>query len=72
MFIRIPDSEYLTQRMGSTGAYEYMIAVTFTFTELEEIEFVNFDFELGDHAKPGTYTRQQFICEMERNKNLNN
>jgi hypothetical protein len=70
-FVRIPDSEYLTQRMGTTGAYEYMIAATFTITELDEIEFVNFDFEYGDHAVPGTYTRRQFIDEIEYNKSLN-
>lgn len=72
VFVRIPDSEYLTQSMGTTGAYEYMIGATFTITELEGIEFVNFEFEYGDHAQPGTYTRQQFIDEIEYNKSLNN
>lgn len=70
-FVRVPDSEYLTQSMGTTGAYEYMIAATFTITELEGIEFVNFDFEFGDHAMPGTYSRQHYLDEIEYNKSLN-
>ena len=70
-FVKIPDSEYLTQSMGTTGAYEYMIAATFTITELDRNELVNFDFEYGDHAEPGTYTRKQFIDEIEYNKSLN-
>jgi hypothetical protein len=70
-FVRISDSEYLTQSMGTTGAYEYLISATFTVTELDEIEYVNFDFKEGDHANPGTYTRKHFIDEIENNKRLN-
>ena len=60
IFVKISDSEYLTQQMGTAGADEYMITTTFTLTELDEIDFVKFDFEFGDHATPGTYSRQYY------------
>jgi spore germination protein YaaH len=56
-FISIPESEVLTQQMGSAGAEGFMISTTFSFTELKGINFVSFDFEEGDHGVPGVYTR---------------
>lgn len=56
-FLSIPDSEVLTQQMGTTGAKSFMISVTFSFTELKGINCVSFDFKEGDHGKPGVYTR---------------
>ena len=60
IFITIPDSEYLTQRMGSSGPASYMTLVVYSLTELPGIHRVNFKFEEGDHATPGTYTRDSF------------
>lgn len=60
IFIRIPDSDYLTQRLGSTGAMMRMAMFVYDFTELPGIRYVNFDFEEGDHAAPGTYSRESF------------
>ena len=57
VYVSIPDSHVLTQQMGSTGALEFMVSTTFTFTELKGIQFVSFDFEEGDHAAPGVYDR---------------
>lgn len=59
-FVEVINAEYLTQRMGSSGAQAYLAAVTFTLTENPQIKKVNFIFEEGDHAMPGTYTRQDF------------
>jgi hypothetical protein len=56
----------ITQQMGTSGADDYMTTTTFTLTELKGIKYVNFDFEEGDHAVPGTYSRQYYI---DRNKN---
>src|ERR1035437_1369930 len=39
IFVKISDSEYLTQQMGTAGADEYMITTTFTLTELDGIDF---------------------------------
>ena len=66
IYVAINDSEFLTQRSGSTGAMEYMIISTFTLTELENIDFVNFNFEFGDHASPGTYSREYFKDLMDK------
>jgi spore germination protein GerM len=59
-FIEVVNAEYLTQRMGSSGAQAYLASVTFTLTENPRIKKVNFIFEEGDHAMPGIYSRQDF------------
>lgn len=59
-FISIPDSKYLTSQMGSTGAYNYLATVVYNFTELKPVRIVHFNFEEGDHASPGNYTRNDF------------
>ncbi len=71
IYVKIDNSEYLTQQMGTTGADEYMIAATFTLTEMPNIKYVNFDFELGDHASPGTYNRKQYLDWIRKNKEMN-
>ncbi|MGM0497907.1 MAG: hypothetical protein ACQESJ_08320 [Bacteroidota bacterium] len=63
-FISIPDSKVLTQQMGSAGAESFMLTTTFSFTELKGINHVSFDFEEGDHARPGVYERNSW----DRNK----
>lgn len=59
-FISIPDSEVLTQQMGTAGAESFMISTTFSFTELKGIKYVSFDFKEGDHAIPGVYNRNSW------------
>ncbi len=56
-FIRIAEEQRLTQEMGSTGATAYLQAVTYTLTSIPSIQYVAFDFEAGDHAMPGRYSR---------------
>lgn len=58
--VTIDDARALTQEMGSTGAEAYLAEVTFALTELVGIKAVKFDFEEGDHASPGVYTRENF------------
>lgn len=59
--IEVINDEYLTQRMGSAGANEFLATATFALTEYDNIKFVNFIFEEGDHAFPGLYSREDFI-----------
>lgn len=59
-YVRIPDASYLTQQMGSAGAESYLAEITYSFTEIKGITSVNFEFTEGDHASPGTYTRENF------------
>ncbi|WP_160114226.1 hypothetical protein [Aquimarina sp. AU119] len=60
VFIDIPDSNVLTQQMGTTGAEQFLISTTFSFTELEGINYVSYNFEIGDHASPGVYGRNNW------------
>jgi len=60
IYVHIPHSEMLTERIGSTGAEMYLASTTYSLTELKNIKYVNFDFEEGDHASPGVYTRDNF------------
>jgi hypothetical protein len=59
--VEVINGEYLTQRMGSSGADEFMAAATFTLTEYDHIKGVNFIFKVGDHATPGLYSREYFL-----------
>lgn len=60
VFIKINDASYLTQGSGSMGAEIYMAEVTYSFTQIPDVDFVNFDFITGDHASPGTFKREDF------------
>ena len=59
--IEVINDEYLTQRMGSTGADIFLAVATFMLTEFGTITEVNFIFQEGDHAEPGIYSRQSFM-----------
>lgn len=65
LFVKISDSAVLTQQMGTAGADGYLSIATYTLTESQLVNFVHFDFEEGDHAMPGVYSRQYYI---DRNK----
>lgn len=60
VYILIPDSEVLTQQMGTAGAQSFLISTTFSFTELLDVNFVSYDFEEGDHGIPGVYSRNSW------------
>jgi hypothetical protein len=60
IYVHIPHSEMLTERIGSSGAEIYMASTTWSLTELKGIKYVNYDFEEGDHASPGVYNRNNF------------
>lgn len=62
-YLKIADATYLTQQMGSTGAQMWLAAAVFNLTEIPGVRYVNFDFEEGDHAGPGTYDRNSFKDE---------
>jgi len=60
IYLEIPQSVRLTQQLGSTGAYNYLATTVYNLTELPNVKFVNLQFEQGDHATPGTYSRNDF------------
>ena len=61
LYIKIPDANYLTQQMGSTGPTMYFAGAVYNLTEIPGIKYVNFDFEEGDHAMPGVLHRESFV-----------
>ena len=60
IFIYIPASQYLTQQMGSTGPVQFFVTATYSLTELDGIRYVSYQFQPGDHAEPGVYSRESF------------
>ncbi len=57
-FVEVLEGEWLTQRMGSAGPFEYVGRVTLTLTSLPEIDHVYlYGFEPGDHWGPGCLSR---------------
>ena len=60
IYVHIPNSQMLTERVGSTGAEMFMASATYSLTELRGIRYVNFDFIEGTHAAPGVYDRNYF------------
>lgn len=61
IFVKIPNSNYLTRQMGTTGSEAYLAEATYNLTEIKDINFVDFKFKEGDHAQPGTFSRTDFI-----------
>ena len=59
--VEVINALYLTQRLGSTGADAYLAEATYTLTEHPSVKAVFFQFEEGDHARPGLYTRDDFL-----------
>lgn len=58
--IRIRNDEFLTERMGSTGAFCILGETVYTLTENDSVNFVNMEMNEGSHAGPGTYQRSNF------------
>lgn len=60
IYLLIPDALFLTQQMGSTGPSMYFASAIYNYTEIPGINYVSVDFEEGDHASPGVFTRETF------------
>lgn len=60
LHVSIPQSEILTQQMGSAGASQYLATACVNLFEAKNINYIHFDFKEGDHARPGVYSRSQF------------
>lgn len=58
--IRILNDEYLSERMGTTGAYCYLSETVYTLTENKSLNFVRIEMNPGSHAGPGVYDRTSF------------
>jgi hypothetical protein len=63
--IQIVNDEFLTEQMGTTGAYCYLGETVFTLTENDLIRFVKIEMDYGSHAGPGVYSRVDFADLMK-------
>jgi len=60
IYVKLINDYYVTEQSGSTGAWWYIAGTTFTLTEINNINYVNYDFEEGSHLVPGVYSRETF------------
>ena len=60
LFTNILDSEYLGERMGTSGAAQYLADVIINLTSVDKIKYVKIDFDEGSHASPGIWTAKDF------------
>ena len=65
LFTEIIDSEYLGERIGSSGAYAYIADVIINLTSVKNINFVKIEFEDGSHISPGTWSKKEFSDYVE-------
>lgn len=56
VYLRVINDFYLTRSMGTAGAEEYIVKSATSLLEINGIHYVDFDFDMGDHAYPGTYS----------------
>ncbi len=58
--LKISNSDYLTNQIGSTGAAQYIAQAVINLTSVPGIKYVQIDFKMGSHASPGIWTRNDF------------
>jgi hypothetical protein len=60
VYVAIPQSDYLTQRMGSLGPVEFFASTVYSLTEVKGVKKIDFKMTEGDHAGPGVYSRKDY------------
>ena len=65
VYLAVINSSYLTQSMGTTGAEDYIVKSGISLLEIDGIDYVDFDFAMGDHAYPGTFSKAGYQAREE-------
>ncbi|HET6243768.1 MAG TPA: hypothetical protein VFF35_04530 [Bacteroidia bacterium] len=60
LFMEIKDSEYLGERIGSNGAFDYLADAVINLTSVNNINFVKIDFDDGSHISPGIWSKREY------------
>jgi hypothetical protein len=60
-----PKLKLVTQSMGTTGAEDYIVKSGISLLEIDGINYVDYDFNMGDHAYPGTFSRAGYEAREE-------
>ena len=58
--LKIADSDYLTNQIGSSGAAQYIAQAVINLTSVPGVKYVHIDFKMGSHATPDTWSRKDF------------
>lgn len=56
IYVFVPESEYLSQRMGSAGAANWYADAVWNLGSLPGVRYVNIALEEGSHAAPGVFS----------------
>jgi len=65
VYLTIINDFYLTQSMGTTGAGDYIVNSATSLLEIDGINYVDYDFAMGDHAYPGTFSKTGYAEKEE-------
>jgi hypothetical protein len=65
VYLTIINDWTLTQSMGTTGAEDYIVKSGVSLLEIDGINYVDFDFAVGDHAYPGTFSKAGYQAREE-------
>jgi len=65
VYLTVINDFYLTQSMGTTGAEDYIVNSGVSLLEIDGINYVDFSFDMGDHAYPGTFSKAGYQAKEE-------
>jgi len=65
VYLTVINDFYLTQSMGTTGAEEYIVNSGISLLEIDGINYVDYNFNMGDHAYPGTFSKTGYTAREE-------
>ena len=65
VYLTVINDWTLTQSMGTTGAEDYIVKSGVSLLEIDGINFVDYDFAVGDHAYPGTFSKAGYQAREE-------
>lgn len=65
VYLTVINDFYLTQSMGTTGAEEFIVKSGISLLEINGINYVDYNFNMGDHAYPGTFSRAGYTPREE-------
>lgn len=65
VYVSVPESEVVGERMGSTGAGTWFADVVLNLTAVNGVRFVNITMEEGSHASSGVFKKEDFPAYTE-------
>lgn len=60
LYTQIKEADVLTEQMGSAGSEQYIAQAVLNLTSAKGVKFVRIDFEMGSHAMPDTWSKENF------------